>query len=207
MDDNKTTFMDESIIEMITDKENELEQEERLTRIKKEISRGFVTFKGECMEFVEKSLFEDRIKIFLPKDFELMDRETASIKYPYEARPNPIFTDNTTTKNVTFNYTQSDVDEDGIGEFKDSMRIVLERMQPSANWLEDAIEQINGRNVGFFEIVIPALDANVYNLMFFTELSGMALIGCINCLEEDMEDWIPVAKGIMSSLKILDKDE
>lgn len=207
MDENKSAFLDESIISAINEKEREMEQKSKIDLIGKQIEKGFVTINGEVMEFVEKRLFENRIIMYLPKDFKLMDPYIASIKYPYESRPNPIYTDETTTKNICFNYMDSEVEEDGIGELKDSMRAVLEKMQPAAYWLEDGLEKINGRNIGFFEIVIPALDANAYNLMFFAQLNKRAMLCSISCPEEDIEGWKPIARGMMSSFKVLEDNE
>lgn len=202
MVDKNAGFMDEKIIELINEKEKELELRSEKERIEREIQTGLVTLEGEGIEFEEKSLLDNRIKMCLPKNFEVMSPEISSLKYPYERKPKPIFTNETTTKNISFNYTDSDVVEKEIGEFKDSMRLVLERLYPTATWLEDGVEEINGKSLGFFEFISQALDANLYNLMFFAELDGKALLCAVNCIEDEMENWKLVAKGMMSSFKI-----
>ncbi len=195
-------FMDEKIIELIREKEKELEQKSEEERIRQGVQAGLVIINGEGIEFEEKSLLDDRIKMRLPKNFKVMSPEIASLKYPYEKKPYPIFTNETATKNISFNYTDGGVSEKEIGGFRDSMRLVLERLQPSAVWLEDGIMELNGKKLSFFEFISQALDANLYNLMFFAELDGKALICAVNCVEEEMEDWMPVARGMMSSFKV-----
>jgi hypothetical protein len=201
---NNIEFMDEKIIELIGQKEKELEMQSEKERIEREVLEGLVSLDGEKIEFEERSLLNDRIKIHMPKKFDFMDPEIASIKYPYEKKPEPIFTNETTTKNISFNFVKSDVLEKDIGEFKDSMKLVMERVYPMATWLEDGVREINGRNIGYFEFISQALDADLYNLMFFSVLDGKVLVSNINCIAHEMKSWILVAKGIMSSLKIND---
>jgi hypothetical protein len=197
-------FMDEEIIELISEKEKELEVRYENEKIQKEVREGFVTINGEEIEFEEKSLLDGRVMIRIPKGFGVMSPEIASIKYPYEMKPSPIFTNSTTTRNISFNYTDTDVIEKDIGEFKDSMKLVMERVYPMATWLEDGAKEVEGRSIGYFEFISQALDANLYNLMFFAAIDGKVLVGAINCIEDEMRNWVPVAKGIMGSLKIND---
>ncbi|MFY7729462.1 MAG: hypothetical protein ACOVRN_08100 [Flavobacterium sp.] len=56
--------------------------------------------------------------------------------------------------------------------------------------------------MGYIELVTPALDTDIYNLMFFTDLNGKLLICTFNCTKKDMEEWTPVAKEIMNSLEV-----
>lgn len=52
-------------------------------------------------EFEQKSVLEERFKVFLPKKFVEMPLELARIKYPSEQRPKEIYMDETTTINLT----------------------------------------------------------------------------------------------------------
>lgn len=201
VDNTSSYFMDEKIIEMISQKETEQELKSEIKRISEEIQAGIVQIDGEQMEFIEKTLLNDRIRISIPKSFTLMPPDIASLKYPFEKKPNPIYMDETTTKNITFNYTDGDVTEEGIEEFKDSMLMVLERAFPNAMWLEDGVEEINGKNISFIEFISQALDISLYNFMFFAEINKIALICSINCSKDDMEAWKLLARGIMSSFR------
>ena len=206
MSNSNNEFMDEGIIELISEKEKELEARYENERIQKEIMEGFTTVNGEEIEFEEKSLLDGRVMIRIPKSFEVMSPEIASIKYPYEMKPSPIFTNETATRNISFNYTDTDIIEKDIGEFKDSMKLVMERVYPMATWLEDGVKEVSGRNIGYFEFISQALDANLYNLMYFAAADRKVLVCSVNCIEDEIRNWMPVAKGIMCSLKINDKN-
>lgn len=202
MSSNSAEFMDEQIIELINEKEKQITQELYRKNIVLQFKTGVVMLDGTAIEFEKRSLFNGRIKMVLPKSFELMDSETASIKYPFEKRPNPIFTDDTITKNILFNYIDSELNEDEMAEFTDSMKVALEKMQPGAIWFEDGVEKIDGKKIGYFQLVTQALDANVFNFMFFAELDGKVLMCTINCLEEDMENWKLIAGEMMRSFEV-----
>ncbi len=194
-------FIDEQIIEMIREKEKEIELESRKVRIENGILSGIIDLDDLKMEFEEKSLYEGSIKICIPKSFVIMNAEYASIKYPSERRPQIIYTDETTSKNICFNHLDTDTLEKDIEKFKDSMRQVLESIQPAAIWFEDGSSMVHDKKLAYFEFISPAIDAKIYNFIFFAEIKGKALICTINCIEEDMGDWMLLARGMMKSFE------
>ncbi|MEG0258731.1 MAG: hypothetical protein RR651_02565, partial [Lysinibacillus sp.] len=54
---------------------------------------------------------------------------------------------------------------------------------------------------GFLEVITPAIDGDIYNLMFFASIDGQALMGTFNCMEKDIETWQPVARAMMETLQ------
>lgn len=175
-------------------------------KILKEIEKGKIVLGEEIIEFEEKSLLENKIKILVPKIFELMPDEIALIKYPSIRRPSIIFTNEDTTINLTFNHTQNLLDESKLEEFKDEMMAVIRKFHPDAKIFEDGVKYINEKNIAFFDFLAPTIDSNVYNFMFLIELDSRALMCSFNCLEEDMELWKIIARGIMNSLRLCQEE-
>lgn len=194
--------MDEKFIESMNEVEKEAEEKKRIEKLKRDFKNGFVVIDDETIEFEERSLLQDKIKICLPKNFEIMSHEVAALKYPSERRPSLIFTDESTSINIAFNHTQNAINEAEVAKFKDNMIEILKKMQPSIRWFENGVKNINNKRVGFYEMLAPGFDGNSYNFVFFTELEGKVLLCSLNCLEEEMEDWKPVAREIMETLKI-----
>ncbi|WP_202710987.1 hypothetical protein [Sporosalibacterium faouarense] len=149
-----------------------------------------------------KKILNDRIEILIPKSFNLMSEEMAKFKYPYERRPKLVYTNDTGSVNIAFNYTQSKVTNNQIKEYKDFFKETLSKLHPSAKWYRDYLIQVDNRDIGVLELLTPALDTKVYNLMFFTDLDGKLLMMTFNCTEKEMKDWKPVAECIMNSLKL-----
>jgi hypothetical protein len=167
------------------------------------VQADFIEINDEIIPFEEKSVLEDRVKIRLPETFTVMSPEIAALKYPSERRPNLIYTNESTSINIAFNHTQSPLHDTDMDAFKKSMVQILTKTQPLARWIEEGVRNVNGKNIGFCDFLAPTFDVNIYNLLFFTELEGRALLCTFNCTEEEMEDWKPIAMGIMDSVKIV----
>jgi len=200
-----TLQIDEEIVTVT----NKLQQETSATIAKETaeaavfacIQAGALELDGQTIVFKEKSLFADTVRIRLPEDFTLMDRELAVLKYPSGRRPNLIYTDPSTTVNIAFNYTATSLMSKDIDTFKKTMMQTIRRMQP-VRFLEEPVIIRNGRQMGCFEFISPALDGEIYNLTAFTPLNGRAILIGFNCYEEERPKWQPVARGIINTLQV-----
>lgn len=201
-------YMDEKIIELMNEKQEELARISKENNgyegtVRQDVQTDFIEINDEIIPFEEKSVLEDKVKLRLPETFIVMPPEIASLKYPSERRPNLIYTNESASINIAFNHTQSPLHDTNMEAFKKSMVQVIKKTQPLARWFEEGVRNVNGRNIGFCDFLAPALDVNIYNLLFFAELEGRALLCTFNCTEEEMKDWKPVAMGIMDSVKIV----
>jgi hypothetical protein len=194
--------MDEDIIELINNNEKLQEEMKNKEELEKQIRGGVVAIDGENIEFEERSLLEDKIKICIPKSFEIMSHQDAMTKYPSERRPELIFTNRDTSVNISFNHMENRITEESLEDFKNSMIEILKNMQPSIKWLESGLEKINGKNIAFYEMMAPAFDGETYNLIYFGELEGRVLLCSFNCLEDQVESWRAVSFAMMKTLKI-----
>lgn len=149
-----------------------------------------------------KSLINDKIEIKIPVDFEIMTDELLELKYPSQNRPTFVYTNKSGGINVAFTKSKTKFSQDDILPFKDMMVRTFTKNYPTAEWINKGVKQINGRKVGFLELITPAIDTKIYNLMFFTDLDGQLLLCSFNCTHKNMNDWKPTAKEIMESLKI-----
>lgn len=204
-------FLDEKIIELMNErqgknrstpelKENDSERQEI------DMYQPFISIDDEKIQIIDQPLFEGKVTIRMPKLFQLMLPELASLKYPSERRPAIIYTDDSSTINLAFNITEHPLNETNITAFQESMVEVLQQTQPSAEWFEEGVQVINDNSIGFIEVVTPALDGDIFNLLFFTPLDGKALMGTFNCMEEDMEEWRPIAKAMKETLQVYPKE-
>ncbi len=201
-------YMDEKIIELMNEMQEEIarisgENSSYKGNVQQDVQADFIEINDEIIPFEEKSVLEDRVKIRLPETFTVMSPEIAALKYPSERRPNLIYTNESTSINIAFNHTQSPLHDTDMDAFKKSMVQILKKTQPLARWFEEGVRNVNGKNIGFCDFLAPAFDVNIYNLLFFAELEGRALLCTFNCTEEEMEDWKPIAMGIMDSVKIV----
>ena len=150
----------------------------------------------------KKTILGDRVEALIPADFEVMSEELMRVKYPSERRPTLVYTDKSAGVNVAFNHTSSRATQAQLEAYKNNFVATFKNMYPSAEWLGSGVKEINGRKVGYLELVTPAADQKVYNLMFFTDLDGRLLLATFNCIDRKRKDWHEPAQQIMHSLNI-----
>ena len=175
-------------------------KDESLKKI--DIRHLFVSIGEGSFPFHEASLLDHQITIHMPRLFRLMTPQEASLKYPSERRPTLIYTNTNATINLTFNHTSSLLDYEEIEEFTQAMSTILQANQPIRQWIGHGLYAAGEQQYGYCEFISPALNTDVYNLMFFASLQGKALIGGFNCIESDQIDWQPIAWAMLESLVV-----
>ncbi|MDO7846058.1 hypothetical protein Q5H92_06810 [Hymenobacter sp. M29] len=163
---------------------------------------ALLAFVGAGIELEPKALLGNKIELKIPKGFDIMSEEMAKAKYPTERRPTLIYTNESGGINVALNLTSNKATQAQMPAYKDNFVKTFKNLYPSAEWKQTGIKEVNGRKVGFVELVTPAIDTKVYNLIFFTDLDGQLLLCTFNCTEKSMAQWQPAAKEIMASLKL-----
>ncbi len=149
-----------------------------------------------------KSLLNDKLELKMPKDFDRMSEELMKLKYPSERRPTLVYSNESGGINVAINLTQNQANQQMIPAYKDNFVQTFKNLYPSAEWKDSDVKTINGKKVGYLELVTPAIDTEIYNLIFFTDLDGKLLLCTFNCTKESIVEWTPAAKEIMNSMKI-----
>ncbi|MBD8032012.1 MULTISPECIES: hypothetical protein [Solibacillus] len=221
---NGLKFLDEKIIalrnEMREQEKHELaqkeaalqqelepQQENQQTSQQVDLTQDFVKINELNIPVISQSVLKGNMIIRMPKLFSIMAKELASLKYPSERRPNVIYTDETSTINLALNLTDYPLRESEVVDFQENMIEVLEQAHPSAKWLDTGMMEVQGKTIAFIEVITPAIDGEIFNLMFFAALDGQTLIGTFNCMEGDLETWRPIAKAMVETLQFPSNDK
>jgi len=149
-----------------------------------------------------KTILDNKIEIKLPQEFDIMSEEMINFKYPSENRPTLIYTNEKGSINVAFNLLESLASQEEIQSYREYFVPYMTKLYPTAEWIEDGILEINNRKVGFIELISPAIDTKIYNLMFFTDVDGKLLLCTFNCTTTNMKEWEAIAKEIMNSIVV-----
>ncbi|AIQ11393.1 hypothetical protein [Paenibacillus durus] len=151
-----------------------------------------------------RTILDGQIAVHIPKSFNLMPLEEATFKYPSEHRPKVIFTSPEGTINITFNPTETSLELEELPEFMEQMADVLRSVQPIRNWIgTELIVNRSGLTIGVVRFVSAGVDGNLYNEMLLFIQEGCLNLGSFNCMESDMDAWLPVTEHIVQSLRIL----
>ncbi|WP_052344266.1 hypothetical protein [Bacillus ndiopicus] len=197
-------FLDEKILAL----RNEMREQERHEEAiqaeavsEVDLTQDLIVINNKAVKVKTVTLLNGNITLRMPALFFEMPKELAALKYPSEQRPNIIFTDESTTVNLAFSLTTMELTDDEVEQFRDEMMEGMEQMQPNLQWLDIGIRSVQDKLISYFMVITPAIDSDMYNLMFFCSISNYALISTFNCLEEDLDIWKPVALGIIDSIQ------
>jgi hypothetical protein len=149
-----------------------------------------ISWASQKIELEEKKILGDKVEILLPMGFETMSEDMMKLKYPSERLPTIVYTDKTGGINVAFNQTANKASQQQIDAFKENFVSTFKNLYPSAEWKATGVKEINGRKVGCLELITPAIDTKIYNLMFFTDLDGRLLLCTFNCVDKKQSEWI-----------------
>ncbi|MDO3681945.1 hypothetical protein [Paenibacillus ehimensis] len=204
--------MDEQWLELISKQEQEERQKalkSALTaeNVSRAVQAGELVLGDETITFSRMEVVPGQVFMFVPDSFEPMPEDYARIKYPADRRPKLIYTDSTLEINLTVNPTPNRMVNDEMETFVKDLSFMIRRMQPNAKWHGEGVREVGGRKMGFYEFSVPVLDGVMYNGIFFIELDGKGVFFGLNCMEKYMEQWRPIAHGIMDALQINPKRE
>lgn len=188
------------IDEFILDKKNEIRELKRIKdkrekdkKIEDDIKTGRVEIDGEQIEFIKKTLFKDKISIFVPKNFKQDDiNETYTM-----------FSSKNLDRNILITLMPEYSNELTIDEYKKKIEEKMqEQMKALIEWNEEGFIFIGSNKITYFAFMTPVETDICYNFIFFTEIKGQALIFNFNCTGDIIYKWERVGKGIMNSLEI-----
>lgn len=137
-----------------------------------------------------KSFIDNKIELLVPADFKPMSAEMLGQKYPNRnQQPNVVLTDENGEVNLVISLVNQPLDDSQIDAFKDFQISALKRAHPDAEWLDNGVKSINGKNIGYFKFISNAVDQTVFNYYFFTNVDGKVILFSFNCIEKLLPIW------------------
>ncbi len=146
-------------------------------------------------------LFDDRLMVYIPESYEIMDEEKARMIYPYENRPQVILEDENISRWCTFSLLK----EQGLsnGQIMDAIQAVSKiviSLYPSCLIRKPELLRRKKGNCGWFAFRTAWKGGALYNLMYVFSVDGSMMLGTIGCAMEDVEG----IREMMSILKSLE---
>lgn len=192
-------YGDEDFIYLIKEEEEIKVEQEHINQI----TDGYIIIDDEKIFMENTPVSEDEFSMTLPVVFEPMDQSLAKIKYPSENRPDFILSNPETTITANFSHKRDLLDDDEVEEFKNIIQESIMKMYPSSKVIESNTIEVDGHKIAYFDFITPAIDSEIYNLMFFFSLKGRLLMGAFNCLKLDMFDWKDIFLQMLHSIQFL----
>lgn len=206
----KEEFFDEQIIDMMNNSEQYTANSESTRSEEIEEKNSIYTgikILGKWIYFERGSLAKETITMMLPKNFVILSPDIAKKKYPSEQRPETIFTDETGTINLMFQYMEGEESNATIENFRNQIFGMMKRVNPGIKEQEIGAVDVSGKRIAYVEFSNPAMDGKLYNLMFYLAVKGQPLMGSFNCRTKEMKYWRKVAFEMMQSIEMVEPEE
>lgn len=151
---------------------------------------------------VRQNIFQ-QVEVLIPSAFKIMNDEMIALKYPLKLGTEfLVYTDEDATINLAFEHTPNRA---SLQELP-ALKLVFEQQfnQPGIDFQRSELRSINGKDFIVVEMITPAVDTKVYNLLFVTSSGGRLLLGTFNCTVDNLNHWKPLAMQIVSSVRVKD---
>ncbi len=152
--------------------------------------------------FSETEVLAGKVSISIPDAFMVMPDDMVDIKYPRSKRPTEVFSDQSTQVNLVLNYTGHPISERDLVENHQRFSDMFCNFHPLAEWKRDEIIEQNGHPFIVFELITPAIDTQIHNIIYVTSVDNRLLLASFNTTIEKATEWLPEGQKMMRSLKI-----
>jgi len=153
-------------------------------------------------KLVDFHALDKKILISIPEQFGPMSKEILEIKYPTENRPTEVISNNNGQISIGFSHTAYPIKPEEITLTKKTISESFRKIHPSAIWFRNEIIQQYGTEFFVLELITPAIDTKIHNIMYGTSLENRLLIISFNTTIEQSDAWLSIGKKIMKSIYV-----
>lgn len=154
-------------------------------------------------ELVSRTVLNGKVTLLTPKSFGPMRKELLEMKYPMSRRPSEVLADSTGGVTLAFNHTKTPMTQEQVVEAHQGISKMFHNMYPSAKWIRDETFKKDGINYLVLELITPAIDTKIHNIIYGTSVDNRFLLIAFNTTIEQSKEWLFVGKQIMSSIEII----
>lgn len=195
--------MDKRVDEKILDFINEVEAREA----RKDIKNAPVKIGQRYYEFEETGFFDEKVKMYIPKDFEDMPLEERKLNYPPENGPDIIKCNEKGDTRITLKIIDRPLEEETVEKVKDKMIESMKNTNPINVFYDDGVLEVDSKNLGFFEFKSYTIDEPLCNLMFFLEFEGQMLMGTFSCPYVEYGEWRECIFQVIKTIRVIKEDK
>lgn len=169
--------------------------------VENNIEKGYIIVKYEKLLLEEKSLYDDKIKIILPKDFDIMNDELLNSKYPSNEELDYVYTSEDTTVNFNFSLEEGEISNEEVEEVRDVILNEFRRMYPYSKMEDIKIIEKENKKIGKFSFIANVIDGELYNKMYFIPLKIGLLILTFSCDIFQKKEWENILDDIILTIE------
>lgn len=159
-----------------------------------------------------KTKVSDSITMLTPADFLLMEEAELNRRYVSARKPIAVYTDYSRTVELAVNVAYSRWKQEDLEIMKSFYKSNIMGLYDDVNFLKEDIETINGRDYAVFEFISVVRDEEgtavnpgataKFTRIQYTIVNYKTVLFNFSCPVRQKDQWIPVARHILSSVKI-----
>ncbi|MFR4987514.1 MAG: hypothetical protein ACLUCH_08985 [Lachnospirales bacterium] len=169
--------------------------------IENNIEKGYIIVKYEKLLLEEKKLYEGKLKIILPKDFDLMSDDLLNSKYPSNEELDYVYTSEDTTVNFNFSLEEGEILNEEVEEIRDIILNEFRRMYPHSKMEDIKIIEKEDKKIGTFSFIANVIDGELFNKMYFIPLKMGLLILTFSCDIFQKKEWSNILDDIILTIE------
>lgn len=169
--------------------------------IENNIEKGYIIVKYEKLLLEEKKLYEGKLKIILPKDFDLMSDDLLNSKYPSNEELDYVYTSEDTTVNFNFSLEEGEILNEEVEEIRDIILNEFRRMYPHSKMEDIKIIEKEDKKIGTFSFIANVIDGELFNKMYFIPLKMGLLILTFSCDIFQKKEWENILDDIILTIE------
>ncbi len=157
----------------------------------------------ELITFVQITLPNSKIRMFLPEQFIVMPDIVKDVKYPSKDAPNYIITSLSSMVNFGFNILPVFLETEDIKEMSSQFQKALHNVNPSIRIKnhENDLVTYRGNEMCWFDFKGYAIDGQNYNRMYLVRMQNNVLHGVFNCPMQYKEQWEDIVEQCFLSIE------
>ena len=153
----------------------------------------------------KKTVLNGKLEILAPKNFKLMSKAMLEIKYPNSRRPTEVLCNSSGSVSLAFNFTNNKLLKKDIKAAHIQFSKLFHNLYPSAKWLRDEIAVKGGNKFIILEMITPAVDTKIHNIMYVASVDDKMLFVSFNFIIEETKKWLPIGQKIIQSINVIKK--
>ncbi|MBK6398264.1 MAG: hypothetical protein IPF75_08365 [Bacteroidetes bacterium] len=155
------------------------------------------------VELKQTSLLDGKIELLIPERLGYVQEEEFKKIYPSIAKkPSVVLINDAKNIELIIDYRpQYSMDNNAIDGPLDSQLEIFRKSFPQLKLLNREIKQVNKKNVGILEFIIPGKE--YYEYFFMSDIDSKPFIFSLRFPKTQSESWVKAADKILQSLKII----
>jgi hypothetical protein len=154
------------------------------------------------IKLTERALLDGAVTLLIPETFDLMSEELLRLKYPSERRPTVVFSNDRGSVNLATSLTDNPVRPEQIADLHKVMESTFRNLYPSATWYRSEVITQDGRRYFLLDLLTPAIDTQIRNIMIGTSFRGRLLLFSFNVTRGLEKSWLEAGQRMLSSVRV-----